>query len=466
MKDFCRSQRWPVRTRSRVLRYPDWLAYATAVLEANGYEAILADFIAENRGVEDVRRLVILEKPDVVVIDATTPSIFQDIKCAEICKEFCAYTVLVGPHATALPEETLKVAKGCVDFIARGEYDFTILELVECLDKERKVSEVRGLSYLEKGQVRHNPSRPLIEDLDALPFPAWHHLDIRKYYNSIYDYPYLDLISGRGCPYNCTFCQWPQVMHGRRYRFRSPENVVDELERDFERFRVREVFFEDDTFTANRKRAKEICKEILRRKLDVKWSCNSRCDVLDMELLRLMKKAGCRMLLVGPESGFQEILNNVHKGLKIDTIRAFIKLAKKANLQLHACYVIGLPGETKETIELTIRFAKELDTDTIQVAGAMPHVGTEFFEWAEKNGYLRATSWSKYTNDGEQVPLIEYPNLSSKDINDNVDRLYKEYYFNPRRIIKLLLSTDSLSDFYRKMRAAYNLMDYFLKKPR
>jgi len=201
------------------------------------------------------------------------------------------------------------------------------------------------------------------------------------------------MIAGRGCPYRCSFCLYPQVMHGHKYRLRSAKNVVDEMEFDRNKYPyIKEIFFEDDTFLTNVNRAKEICDEIIKRDLDIKWSINCRCDVIDKELFQKMKKAGCRMVLVGPESGSQKILNNVNKNLKLNTVKKFVNVAKKTKLQIHSCFVLGLPGETKKTIQDTIQFAMELDTDTIQFSAAVPFPGTEFFNWTKKKGYLKAKS--------------------------------------------------------------------------
>jgi radical SAM superfamily enzyme YgiQ (UPF0313 family) len=297
VKDFCRTQRWAARTRGRVLRAPDWLAYTTAVLEQEGHDVKLYDFPAKDWGKERLRTLVREEQPEAVVLDSTTPSIYSDIECASLCKQVAPCTVImVGPHVSIMDEETLRIAGGVVDIIARGEYEYTVRDVVRSLHNG-DMQEVPGISYLDRaGNYRHNPDRPPIENLDELPFPAWHHLDITSYFDGTKLFPYIDIIGGRGCPYQCAFCLWPQVMHGRKYRLRSAPNIVDEMEYDIERWpeiTKGEFFFEDDTFTVNPKRAFAICDEISRRNLSVTWSINTRADVTDVELFRRMKKAGC-----------------------------------------------------------------------------------------------------------------------------------------------------------------------------
>lgn len=469
VKDFCRTQRWAARTRGRVLRAPDWLAYTTAVLEKNDFNVKLYDFPAEGWGKKELRKLAAKEQPDIAVLDSTTPSIYSDIECAGIIKEEAgSFIIMVGPHATALPEETLKEAKGAVDVIARGEYEYTVLDVVRTVSESGEMKDVEGISYIhgrDIEDIRHNPDRPLIEDLDELPFPAWHHLDIMKYFDGGKLYPYMDMISGRGCPFECIFCLWPQVMHGRKYRFRSPKNVVDEMQYDIEnwpKMKNGEIFFEDDTFTVNKKRAIEICDEIIARGLEVTWSVNARSNTADLEMFRKMKEAGAREVLIGFESGDQGMLDRMKKRITLEDSRNLVKLAHEAGLVVHGCFVLGLPGETKETMERTLKFAMDLNMDTVQFSAAMPFPGTEYYRICKDAGLIEATSWSDWLADGEQSTVVRYPGLTKEDIEYYVDKGLRQFYFRPEYMINFLLDTRSLSDLYRKVRGAKNFISYLI----
>ena len=461
VKDFCRTQRWAARTRGRVLRAPDWLAYATAVLEKAGFKVNLYDFPALGWDKNKFKKLIKEQNPDFVVLDSTTPSVYSDIECAKIVKDNSnAWVLMVGPHISALPRETLLEAQGAIDVACIGEYDYSVKEAIENISN---LGEVAGIAYYKNGQVVETYPRALISNLDELPFPAWGHLDLFKYFDGGKLYPYIDVISGRGCPNRCIFCLWPQVMHGTSYRLRSPVNVVDELEYDIKlcpAIRHGEFFFEDDTFTVDSKRAVLICEEILRRNLNITFSVNARADNADEKMFKMMKKAGCRQLLVGFESGVQDILDKVNKNITLDQSRGFVQTAKESGLKVHGCFVIGLPGETEETAKKTIEFALSLNCDTIQFSGAAPFPGTLFFNKAKEAGWLKTKDWSKWLGEGEQKGVVEYPGISQDKINYYVDLGLRKFYFRPGYMVKFIAKNSSFSDFYRKIRGAFNFISY------
>jgi radical SAM superfamily enzyme YgiQ (UPF0313 family) len=466
VRDFCRTQRWAARTRGRVLRAPDWLAYATAVLEKYLPAATvkLFDFPAMDRDKTAFRALIKKEQPDFVVLDSTTPSIYSDIECAGIVKEnSSAAVIMVGPHVSALPVETLRIAQGAVDVGCIGEYDYSVLDAVRDFHHLR---DVKGICYLSGGEPVLTAARPLIDNLDELPFPAWPHLDLMKYFDGGKLYPYIDIISGRGCPNQCVFCLWPQVMHGLRYRLRSPENVVDEIEHDIalcpQVLKGGEFFFEDDTFTVNKDRAIAICEEIMRRGLKITFSVNGRADSYDAEMFQTMKRAGCREILVGFESGVQAMLDSMHKNTTVEQSREFMRSAKAAGLQVHGCFVLGLPGETEETARTTVDFALSLGLDTLQFSGAVPFPGTRFFATCEEKGWLTTKQWDRWLDSGEQHAVVSYPSIPQKRVNYYVDGGLRKFYFRPGYMLKFLFNTRSLPDLYRKLRGAKNYISYLL----
>jgi len=460
VKNFCRTQRWAARTRGRVLRHPDWLCYAASVLQSHDFRVSLVDGPALGLNKSHIKKLA-NKSYDYVVIDSTTPSIYSDIEQAGFFKKAGSEVIMVGPHGSALPEETMKLAKGKVDVICRGEYDYTVKDVIDAKD----LSKVRGITYMRGNRIKSTATRKPIENLDELPYPAWHMLDVKKYWDGGKLWPLLDMISGRGCPNRCSFCLWPQTMHGQRYRLRSVENVVSEMEYDVTEYPyIKEIFFEDDTFTVDRRRAREICEEIIKRKLDITWSVNCRCDLFDLELMKLMKKAGCRELLVGPESSDPKILRNVNKGITPQMVEKFFSIAKESGLHIHACFVMGLPGETRESMERTIKWAKKLDPHTLQFSACTPFPGTDLYNDLKGKGFIKAEKWSDWLNKGEQSAVVEYPDLSQEEIIKSVDRGLRKFYFRPKKLAQLFLSSKDLGDLKRKLKGGLNLIKYHFEK--
>lgn len=464
-KDFCRSARWYAKSRGRVQRHPDWMLIAVAVLERRGNDVRFLDGAAKNLSTDDVRIAIKDFGPDLTIVHTTTPSIYNDIEFAGLAKETSgSRTALIGPHATTLPDDTFRIADNKVDVIARGEYDYTLRDLADGIPLE----DINGVSYRINGKVHHNPERPVIESVDELPFPAWHHIDIRDYHDAGKLYPFITLISGRGCENSCTFCQFPQVMYGKRYRFRSPELVVDEIEYDLSLFpNLQEVMFEDDTFTLRQRRERlhAICNEMLRRGIRISWSANARVDLNDMETLKLMKRSGCRMLCVGFEFGNQQILNNVKKGVTLEQSRIFAENCRKAGIRVHGCFMIGGPGENRQTALQTIQLAKELPIDTVQFSGVCPYPGTAYYKWCEEHGYLIPNDWREWVDENrEQRTVINLPNLSMTEINELVDLGLRSFYLRPYQILRMLIEIRSISDLRAKLHGLRSFVGYFTSK--
>lgn len=461
---FCRSARWAAKSRGRVQRHPDWLLTAVAVLERGGHEVAFVDGAALDLSSEEVDRRAEAFRPDLAVLHTTTPSIYNDVDHAGRLKDRLeCRTVLVGPHVTALPEATLCHAGPRVDALAVGEYDDTLLALAGLTAwTGQALGSVTGVAFHgTAGEVVQTASRNP-SDVNGLPFPAWHHIRPEWYPDAGKRFPFLTLLSGRGCFGRCTFCRDVPLMEGRRLRLRSPELVVDEIEHDRKLFpQIREIMFETDTFTAVPAHAEGVCKELLRRNLKVTWSCNARVDA-DLELLPLMRRAGCRMLMVGFEFGTQSQLDSVKKGTTIEQSRRFAEKAHRLGFTIHGCFMIGAPGETRESARATIDFAKNLPLDTAQISGVCVYPGTELFDWAREHGYLVPGDWTEWVGaDCEQVTLLDYPQLRKAEIDALIDQGLREFYLRPGQVLRMLRQMRSWDDVRRKLYGLRSFVDYF-----
>jgi len=462
--DFVRSARWAAKSRGRVQRHPEQALILIAMLERDGHKCKFIEGAARNMTREEVISEVIKFAPDIAVIHTTTPSIYNDINYAfDIKKSYPnCINVLVGAHVSAEPENTFDIAGCSVDVIARGEPEKALCEISE----DKKFSEVQGISYRCESDIVNNSSASPI-DVNTLPFPAWKHIDPHWYHDAGKLYPFLTLYSARGCHGACTFCRERHVINGSNVRVRSAKAVVDEIEYDIALFPyLKEIMFETDTFTANPKHVIDVCNEIITRGLHkkIKWSCNIRVDV-QLNLLPLMKKAGCRMLMVGFEFGTNDQLNAVAKGTTIEMADKFAYNAHKLGFVIHGCFMIGAPGETEQSAQATIDFAKSLPLDTIQISGIAVYPGTPLYRWAKEKKYLTVTNWEDWVNDKkEQVTLLSYPQMSKSKIDFYIDKGLREFYLRPVQIIKMLFTVRSFHDIIRKFYGLKSFLNYFFVK--
>ncbi|MEI7733184.1 MAG: hopanoid biosynthesis associated radical SAM protein HpnJ [Verrucomicrobiota bacterium] len=441
--------RYQARREIRSFWYPTWLAQPAALVP----DSKLLDCPPHDI---DVKACLETAKAfDHVVINTSTPSLRNDCKVAEAIKAQKPATTIgfVGAHAAVLPTETLK-ASPAVDWAGRKEFDYTCKEVAE----GRPLAEIKGLSYKKDGKIIHNPERDLIANMDDLPWVVdvyKRDLEIEKYSIGYLKEPYLSLYTGRGCPAQCTFCLWPQTIGGHKYRVRSADSVAAEMAHAKKLFpQVEEFFFDDDTFTANLPRAREVAKKL--KPLGVTWSCNSRAN-LNYDTIKQMKDGGLRLFLVGYESGNAQILERVKKGVTLEEMRRFTADCKKLGVMIHGTFVLGLPVETKETIEETMRFAMELDVFSIQVSLAAPYPGTELYEMAKQNGWFSKKDKTDILHeDGYQQSTLEYPGLTKDEIFEAMDRFYVKYFFRPKpimRIIKTML--EDRNTCVRRLREGY-----------
>jgi hopanoid biosynthesis associated radical SAM protein HpnJ len=419
--------RYQARREIRSFWYPTWLAQPAALVPGSR----LVDAPPDGLTLEDV--LALARGYELCVMHTSTPSFPSDVKVAEALKAANPAMVIgmVGAAVAVAPEESLR-ASPAASFVARSEFDFTVQEVAQGRPLER----VAGLSYRVNGHVARTPDRPVLENMDALPFvtPVYKRdLTVENYAIGYLRHPYVSLYTGRGCRSKCTFCLWPQTVGGHRYRTRSPDHVAEEMALARRLFpQVKEFFFDDDTFTDDLPRAEAIARRL--GSLGITWSVNAKANV-PSETLEVLKDNGLRLLLVGYESGNQAILNNIRKGIRLDVARRFTRDARRLGITIHGTFILGLPGETPETIRQTIEFAREIDPHTIQVSLAAPYPGTALYEEARRNGWLEDESL--VDGSGVQVSALGYPHLARTEIFRSVDLFYRRFYFRPRKIISL-----------------------------
>jgi hopanoid biosynthesis associated radical SAM protein HpnJ len=423
--------RYQAKREIRSFWYPTWLAQPAALVPGSR----LVDAPAEGLSMADV--LPLANEYDLIIMHTSSPSFPKDAKVAELFKARNPKLLIgmVGAKVAVDPECSL-AASAAIDFVAREEFDFTCGDVAA----GQPLDTIFGLSYKDAdGRIRHNSPRPMIEDMDQLPWVApiyKRDLKIAKYFIGYLQHPYVSLYTGRGCRSKCTFCLWPQTVGGHRYRVRSVDNVIGEVRWIKENMpEVKEIFFDDDTFTDFRPRAEEIARGL--GKLGVTWSCNAKANV-PYETLRIMKENGLRLLLVGYESGNDQILHNIRKGLRTEIARRFTSDCRKLGITIHGTFILGLPGETAQTIEETIEFAVDINPHTIQVSLAAPYPGTELYRQAVDNGWLVANADLNLVNThGVQLAPLSYPDLAADQIFSAVARFYRRFYFRPRKIAEL-----------------------------
>ncbi len=408
--------------------YPTWLAQLSALVEGSR----LIDAPAGDISLEEV--LPLATDYEFLVLYTSTPSFPNDVEIAEAFKQANPKLIIgfCGPHVAVNPDHTV-LASEAIDFVAGNEFDFTIQEIA----KGRPLEEVDGIIYKKDGKPVHNKDRALVEDMDSLSWVTKvykENLDTKNYYNGYMLHPYMSFYTGRGCKSRCTFCLWPQTISGHNYRTRSVDNIIGELTYARDNFpEVKEFFFDDDTLTDNIEHVEALAKEI--GKLGITWSCNAKANV-PYETLKIMKDNGLRLLLVGYESGNQQILINIKKGIRTDIARQFTKDCHSLGILIHGTFIVGLPGETKDTIEESIKYAQELNPQTIQVSLPAAYPGTFLYKQAIENGWLIDDS-SLVGDDGVQHSVLNYPHLSSDDIFEAVDNFYKRFYFRPWKMATL-----------------------------
>lgn len=410
--------------------YPVWLCYPAGMIEGSR----VVDAPVQRLTLDDCLKIAL--DYDMVVMYTSTPTLKIDTETARRIKAQKPATVIVftGPHVTMLPAESLRGAGGVVDIVCRGEFDYTVVDIAA----GKRWEEIDGISFLRNGEVVSTPDRPLPTDLDALPFTSKIYkrdLPVSEYIIPHVKNPYVSIYSSRGCPAKCTFCLWPHTYSGRRIRTRSAENVYEEVKWIKENLpEVKDIIFDDDTFSANRRHARAVAEKIA--PLGVSWVINARANC-DYETLKIMRDAGLHHVIVGYESGSDEILANIKKGVTRERAIQFTRDCRKLGITIHGAFIVGLPGETRETLKETIAYARMLDLDSIQVSLPSPYPGTAFHAQCVENGWLVSDAYIDDT--GHQMCVVSYPHLSNEEIFKAVELFYSKFYFRPKYIARSVM---------------------------
>ena len=446
------------------------VGYVASFLKSKGMDVAILDAYAEDLDIESAVKRVKALGPDIVGFSVLTPAVPMSLKFAEAIKKYNKNSTIVwgGIHPSLMPAETLK--SPYVDFVVRGEGEITFYQLIKTLEQNKDLGSVKGISYRKNGDVCHNPEREYIQDLDCLPFIDWEMFPMDRYrclpHWKLAE-PFYPMITSRGCPGKCTFCSLST--QGKINRSRSSENVADEMEQLATQRQAKQILLFDASFPVSKKKAIELCDKIISRGLNKKlvWTCETRVNFVDYELMRRMREAGCRKVAFGIESGVQQLLDNVKKGFKLDTVRKAVKNAKDAGLETLGFYLFGIPGETLELSKKTIRFAKELNTDIATFSLILPYPGTELYEQVRKEGSLRTVDWKKYSSLGSMSPYepVYVPSGMSEDELVHIQQqAIRQYYFRPRMILMHLKKIHSFSDIARYFNTFVTVLKGFILK--
>ena len=456
--------RYQMKREVKSFWYPTWIAQPAAMVPGSK----LIDAPAHDLSWDDIAHE--FDERDLVILHTSTPSFNQDIRTAKLIKERNPNCMVgfVGAKVMIEDEKSLQASPD-IDFVCREEYDFTCVDLAE----GKPLAEIDGITWrAPDGSIVRNKDRAAIEDMDVLPMVSTVYkrdLDSTKYFGGYQRHPYVSFYTGRGCKSRCTFCLWPQTISGHNYRFRTVPKVIEEVKYILREMpEVKEIFFDDDTLADAHEHVVELSREL--RKLGfgtkgfpVTWGCNAKANV-PYNVLKEMKAGGCRVLLVGYESGNQQILHNIKKGLRTDVARQFTKDAHSLGLTIHGTFILGLPGETLETIEETINYAKEINPHTIQVSLAAPYPGTFLYKQATENGWFDNSN-SLLDDDGNQIAQLSYPHLHATVIFDKVEEFYRRYYFRPSKIAEIV--GEMLRDWdmmKRRLREGVEFFDFLRRR--
>ncbi|MBL7156541.1 MAG: cobalamin-dependent protein [Candidatus Omnitrophica bacterium] len=435
--------------------HPLGLLYIASMLKKNDYNVEILDACNFGCSMEEIKNRIIALKPDIVGITAMTilaPSAY--IIAKEIKKiNPSIVTVMGGPHATAMPEEALK--EGCMDFVVLGEGEYTMLELCDMSSRGNKnYQAVKGISYKTGSSITNTGTRPFVMNIDRIPFPDYGLLSQMKRYNPPPHWgkrgAFATVITSRGCPYGCMFCSVTRTW-GKRYRYRSAENVLKELKLLHEKYSVKYISLRDSVFTLYKQRVIDICKGIIKNKLDIKWNCNAHAKEVNEEVLAWMKKAGCELIQYGIEQGDESMLKKF-KRLDKETIKNAIAITNRAGIKAHGYFMFGMPGETRDTIRATLSFAKNLPLYSAGFTTVTPFPGSDLWDYAVKNSLIITKDWSRYSV--KNLSVVRYANFKSQDILRSQKRAFREFYLRPKILFYHFAKIKSLNDLLNYVKGA------------
>ena len=410
---------------------PISLATIGAVLEKDGHSVKIIDCAAQGVGWGELKQLINNFSPAIVMWSTGTPSIKSDLGFASLIKgcDDKIITLVFGTHVTVLDSQCME-AYPEIDVIVRNEPEITSRELVSTLHKGGEIKEIEGITYRDAaGVIVRNPPRPFIENLDELPFPAWHLVNLDYYRLPLKGKRYLMISPLRGCPFKCSFCTC-HTYYGRRLRKRSVESVIAEIKYDADQFGISDFFFWAETFVVDKEYVRSLCSAIIEKGINISWTSNSRVDTVDRPLLTLMAKAGCWMISYGIESGSQTVLDEADKGTRVMQACEAVRNAREAGIKTVGHFILGLPGETEESLAHTIDYANELGLDLAQFYCAVPFPGSRLYERALEEGWISNSDFGNFKQD---YALMELPTVSSRLVNRYRARAYRSFYFNPTR---------------------------------
>lgn len=443
--------RWPhfENENCQYMPFPFFLAYSTALLQKNNFDVMLIDAIAEGISENDFFKRVMEFKPDIILFEVSTASILQDLTIAQKTRELFTDVKIIfsGAHKQMYEKKFLKENKN-IDYVLTGEYELTLLALMQALKNNKNPNSIAGILFkTDTGEIIKNPSGPLEKNLERYPWPARQFLPMHKYVDTPGDIPLpsLQLWASRGCPFNCIFCSWPQIIYGGSlYRTRDPKDVVDELEWCIKEYGFKSFYFDDDTFNIGKTRILALAREIKDRKINLPWAIMARADIMDRQMLTALKEAGLCALKYGVESGSQQLINSACKSLDLQKVKESIQITRELGIKFHLTFMFGLPGETWDTVRQTIDFALKADPDSLQWSIATPFPGSRFYEMLEQKGYLLSKDFNDY--DGSHRAVIRTEALSADDLEKALRLANKKWAIH--QIVKTVKLQKKDSFFY------------------